>query len=346
MSEHVAIAKGSSEALVSSSPFRAWDRCVLFSNSGDRVVVFATVHLGEYADTPAVCADLWLVHDRNAGWCNGGWYPCDNTPTFSLSRCLDAVRSFDLGVGPQPSASPAGPRIALRVQRTATLCPSRSVDFSHGCFAKWQAECGLRAEGTLRLDGARAAVPFVGYGSRALMRGKWDLDQAHGWIALLASAASPSHQRRQGQWGLSFLLAQPSGLPSAHECVLTLWRDGRLAATFSRSHLRVYAADTIDQHELEVVPFSLAPFQPPAVAPVPRELLIEGINGGNSVRVEFRALRGACILLPSESGGPPGISHQVFGDVAVAFRAQGTTERFRAETVTEFGNSTHPGGAA
>jgi hypothetical protein len=319
---------------------RRWLHYALLSRDGELGLVANIAWLGPPVENDPVrprMTSILLLHKRGEGWTSSQFNAQASSlwSAFRQPHALNEEKEFHI------RASSGHPEVNLKLQRTSRPCTSQCAPFADTHFLRWQSETGVIARGDWVRNGRRHRdVEAIGYHER--VRGYWGWPEMGGWVFGFANdtGASIDLQTSAPATAIVFTLIQPRSPADGATGSVMLWRSGRLRRHFPRRSVTVSVRGQLNRDRVQQVPDLADLFGVPAMAPIPRRLVIAARMGEDRVVLDFGCEAAARIVIPAETGIDPYSVHEVIGPVTVEGRVNG--ERFGFET---FGIVEFAGGA-
>lgn len=309
---------------------RRWLHYAFRSDAGELSMVANLSVLG--SSGPTVRAEsqrmsILLLHDAGHGWRSSQFNAHVDAEPWSAFRYPHPGPRLRIET---PSGTVG---VDLDLTRTSRPCTSQCAPFATDQHLRWQSEPGVRATGTMRIDGVARTTPrLTGYHER--VRGRWGWPELGGWVFGFANA--PGGHEGPPPYAVVFTLIQPGAPPDAPTGSVMVWRDGRLLRHFPRRCLDVAVAGLLSRDCVVCVPPLAASLGTPPAAPVPARLVIVAAMGADRLCLDLSAETAARIVNPSESGLAPFSVHEVLGPCAVTGTIAGSNVDFTAPAVVEF----------
>jgi hypothetical protein len=311
---------------------RRWLHYAFLSADGARGLIANVAWLGGELVDSSLKTAIILGHDPDDGWSSSQWLGDGPQQAWSSFRVGHADarggRQF------QNAARKGWPSARLKLRRTSTPGVSGSVSFAGDHWQRWQAEPGVLAQGTARTRRG-ASRPFEGIGYHERVRGCWGWPDLGGWVFGFTNYLVDGVDRPP-DWSVVAALLQPEGGAVGQNCVVMIWRRGRLVRLIPRRALKVSIAGTLDRNRVGTFPSQMELLGPCVSPPIPEVMCIDGYQGNDWVRLVFWSRTAARLLVPSETGSGPFCVHEVLGDMEVSLAINGIRSSFLSPAVVEF----------
>lgn len=316
---------------------RRWLHYAMLSRDGEFGLVANVALLGppeENSSARPRMTSILLVYRRGAGWKSSQFNAETSVPQWSAFR---QPHSFNSESELRIRSTRGHPAVNLRLQRTSHPCTSQCAPFAGRHHLRWQSETGVVARGDWTHDGVLYPnIEAIGYHER--VRGFWGWPEMGGWVFGFANdpALDPSSETSAPPTAIVFTLIQPDEPADAATGSVMLWRSGRLRRHFPRRCVTVSVRGSLDRDRVCHVPDLSNLFGVPAMAPVPRRLVISANMGPDWTMVDFSCDAAARVVIPSETGIKPYSVHELIGAVSVAGSVSGRTFAFDTYGIVEF----------
>jgi hypothetical protein len=316
---------------------RRWLHYALLSRDADLGLVANVAWLGPPSENSAArprMTSILLIHKRGSGW-KSSQFNAQTAPILWSAFCQPHPYNKE---GELRIRSSAGhPSVNLKLQRTSHPCTSQCAPFARENYLRWQSETGVIARGDWVHNGCQYRdVEAIGYHER--VRGYWGWPEMGGWVFGFANdpARDSRSETSAPPTAIVFTLIQPHDPPDSATGSVMLWRSGRLRRHFPRRSVSVSVRGLLDRDRVCQVPDLANLFGVPAMAPIPRRLVISARMGADWTLLDFSCEAAARIVIPAETGIRPYSVHEVIGPVRVEGQLNG--ERFGFETygIVEF----------
>jgi hypothetical protein len=315
---------------------RRWLHYALLSRDGELGLVANVAWLGPPPDDSSArprMTSILLIHHRKSGWTSSQF----NAETPSLWSAFCQPHPFHSENDLQIRSASGNPAVHLKLQRTSHPCTSQCAPFAQNHYLRWQSETGVIARGDWEHDGIRhSGLEAIGYHER--VRGYWGWRELGGWVFGFANdpATTANSETSAPPTAIVFTLIQPHDPPASVTGSVMLWRSGRLRRHFPRRCVTVSVRGLLDRDRVRQFPDLANLFGIPAMAPIPRRLVISARMGSDWAVLDFSCDQAARIVIPAETGVVPYSVHEVIGAVAVEGRLNGEPFAFETFGIVEF----------
>jgi hypothetical protein len=286
---------------------------------------------GDAAAGPARFTTILLLHERGRPWVASQFNAASDERLWSAFRLPHAPGEER----PLSLRSTAGePAVRLQLRRTGLPCASQCAPFAGDHHLRWQSEAGVRARGDWHLNGhVRRGVEAIGYHER--VRGRWGWPELGEWVFGFANDLRGGADEAP-EYAAVFTLIRPTAPADAATGSVMLWHRGRLRRHFPRRNVSFAVRGTLERDAVRQVPALSRLFGVPAMAPVPKRLVIAARLGDDRLVLDFEGEAAARVVIPSETSLRPFSVHEVVGPCLLHGRLNGAAFALETRGIVEF----------